>query len=205
MSFVRDLTEITNPSKHARSLITAESHTAKSTHSGKLQIAEGSQPIFVSALVVPSFKDILISVEQMTKAHKALFTSDGVCIQNKGYPNQSAKLIGGCGSDNIYTIPKENVSGTSSLHATPATLIIPENLLLHNTFKNSNPKTIQDFKRIYSNSAAYILNKLKEETKEIYQSCTPCVLGKAKRKPFSDTKKNMMKHSMRCPQIQRGQ
>lgn len=144
MSFVRDLSAITNPRNHVRSLITAEGHTTKSTHAGKLQITDGSQPIFVSALVVPSFKDKLIYVGKMTKVHNILFTNDGVYLQDKCYPNSNAKLIRGRGSDNLYTLQMENISGTSSLHATPATLKAPATLPLHDKFNHSNDKTIQE-------------------------------------------------------------
>ena len=189
MSFVRNLSAITNPTIHVRSLITAEGRTTKSTHMGKLQITPGNRPIFVSALVAPSFKDNFISVGQLTKANNVLFTNEGVFIQDKTYPNATAKLIGGRGSDNLYEISNEIANGTSSLHATPATLKVPPNLPLHNTLNHANPTTIQAFKRQYPNSAAFILNQLRKEKVHNSQSCTPCVIGKAKRKSFAEVKK----------------
>ena len=57
MSFVRNQNAVSNPSKHVRSLIRAEENTTYSTHAGKIQLTNVSQPVFVSALVVPSFKD----------------------------------------------------------------------------------------------------------------------------------------------------
>lgn len=67
------------------SLITEEGNTKKGTYSGNLQITQGSQPIFVSALDVPSLKDNLISVGKMNKEHNIVFTKDGVYLQNKVY------------------------------------------------------------------------------------------------------------------------
>lgn len=76
MSFFRNLSAITNPHKHTRSSITANGNTKKSERAGKLQITQGSQLIFDSALVVPSFKDDLISVARLTKWHNVVSKND---------------------------------------------------------------------------------------------------------------------------------
>lgn len=123
----------------------------------------------------------------MTKAHNVIFTSEGVYLQDKANPDLREKMIGGRSSDNLYTVTKGNVIGTSALHATPATLKVPSNLPLHDTFNHANPKSIQDFKRDYPNSAAYILNQLSIEKQKIGQSCELCIIGKARRNPFKDT------------------
>lgn len=73
MSFVRYYNAIANPSKRVRSLIKAEAYMKNRSHAGKLQITDGNKPLFVSALVVPSFKDTLLSVGQMVKAHNIIF------------------------------------------------------------------------------------------------------------------------------------
>lgn len=179
MPFVKEISAITNPKKHVQSLITAEGHTTKSTHPGKLQITEGNQPISLSALVVSSFKDNLISARQMTKTHNIVFTNEDVYIQGKCNLNSSVRRIGGRGLDTLHTILKEKVIGTSSLHAMSAMLTVPSNLPLHETLNHANPKTIQDLKQLYPNSAAFILNKLQDEKKKNGPSCTPCVIGKA--------------------------
>ena len=67
----------------------------------------------------------------------------------------------------------------------PATLQVPANQNIHDTLNHSNPTGLQDFKRDDPNSAAFILNKLKRE-KKYSQSFVPCVIGKAKRKPFKE-------------------
>lgn len=103
---------ITNPAKLVHSLITTEGHTTKSTHAGKLQITEGSHPMFFSALVVSGFEDNLKSAGKITKAHDVLFTGEGVFLKYNGKPYTSAKLVGGRGPDNLYKFSMENVRCT---------------------------------------------------------------------------------------------
>lgn len=74
----------------------------------------------------------------MTKAKNILFTIDGLYLQDKSNAKLSAKLIGGHSSDNLNTISNKNVMGTSSLHAKPATLKLPPNQSLYDTFNHVN-------------------------------------------------------------------
>lgn len=57
--------------------------------------------MFVSALVVPSFKDNLISVGQLTKTSNVLFTEKGVYLMAKQKVGANANLMLGSGADNL--------------------------------------------------------------------------------------------------------
>lgn len=93
LSFVRDYNAVSNPTKHTRSLITAERNTTKSSHAGKIRLTNENQAVFVPALVVPSFKDHLISVGQINKEHNALLTNEGVYPTAKTKPDANSKFI----------------------------------------------------------------------------------------------------------------
>lgn len=60
MPFVRTNAKITNAKMHVQPLTTAAGVNSHSTHEGKLQVTGGNNPLFFSALVVPSFKGNLM-------------------------------------------------------------------------------------------------------------------------------------------------
>lgn len=105
-----------------RKLKTEDGKRSRSTNSGELQVTNGSQPLLVSALVVPNFKDNLISVGQQNISKNVLFTSNGVYLHKKATYVASSKLIGQRSSDNLYTIPQLGAIGQISLHAAPVTI-----------------------------------------------------------------------------------
>lgn len=161
--------------------MTVERKTSYSTHTGKVQITGGQKSVFVSALVVPSFKDDLISVGRLTKISNVLFAEMGVFLVAKQELGTSAKHIGGNGSDKLYALLSGGITGISSLRATPATLNIPANEKLHKIMIQTNPKSVHELKRQYPNADAYTLNTLGKQKEEVSKSCERRVLGKAKR------------------------
>lgn len=155
MTFVTDSTKLTNAKKHVGLLLTAEGKTSYSTHPVKLYLIEGKTLVIVSALAVLSFKESLISVEQLsTKSNCSLmaFATLMFYLLKKEYTysqdkkvSVSAKMIGGRGSDNFHTLSNECIAGASSLLATPAIIKTPANICLlvfyielHNTMRHSN-------------------------------------------------------------------
>lgn len=172
--------------KHRRSLLPAEGKTSYSIHTKKVQMAGENKPVYVSALVVPNFEDNLISVGQLRKSNNVFFTENGAYLLTKVVVDSNARKIGGSGSDNLYTLSNDNITGNSSLRTTPATLKMPANEELYKTMNHSNPKELQEIKNKYPNSAKYSLKPLSKEKKLKSQSCEACTIGKAKRKPFGN-------------------
>lgn len=62
MKFVREEGNIRTKTKHVRPLTKAGRKTLHSTKEGKLQVTGRNNPLYVSALEVPRFKDNMISV-----------------------------------------------------------------------------------------------------------------------------------------------
>lgn len=94
MAFVRDEEIVRNKIKHVRTLTAVDGSTLHSTKSGKLQITGGSNLIYVSALVVLSVKENLISVGQLTKSHSVLFTNEGVCLLQNSKQSKTQTVLG---------------------------------------------------------------------------------------------------------------
>lgn len=123
----------------------------------------GRNPVLVSALVVPHFKENLISVVQLAKATNILFTSQGVYLLPLTSSTTNATLIGGRGLGNLYTLSTEFVPDTSSMRATFSTLHKPANQELHQTLNHSHPEAIEVFKKSFPNAAAHIINALSKK------------------------------------------
>lgn len=111
-SFVTNEKCIANARKHNTTLLKADGNTSNSTHSGKLQITEGNTPLFLPALVVPNFKDNLISVGQISKSNNILYTEEGVYLMPKDKANRNAKFVGGAShiTCTLYLIVAASVS-----------------------------------------------------------------------------------------------
>lgn len=165
--------------------------------SGSLKVTIGRHPVFVKALVVPTFKDNLTRVGKYTKANNILFTVKGMYLQPKDAPNSSPTLIGRRGSDNLYKLPNISDIGQSSLHATSeiisdrpitpsdakylglhktlnyanlksVTLFDTKQLGLHETLNHANnSKPFQEFRKIFSKSSQIIIDNLEEEKKDV--------------------------------------
>lgn len=165
MLFVIKYKEISHLSKHIRYLITAEGNIIKSSHAGKILLTTGIQPVFVSALVVPSFKDNLISVGGMTKGQNVLFTNKEVYLSEKTLLSAYAKFIGGRGSDNLYNLSREYPGGTSSLHANQ------QSLRYQLMYRYTKPSTTQTPKQ-YRNSRSLTYTRFHSSSTTLEKKAT---------------------------------
>lgn len=192
VSFVNDPNMLSKPRKHKAKISTADGH-AFTQSLGKFKLTNGNEPIFVSALSAPSFKHTLVSIGQLAQKHDVVFTKDSCYLITPSDAPSSASVIGIRGSDNLYRLKELPDPLIGDRLSTPTSVAVPavapavKDLSTHTTMNHSSEDKLAWFDKEYPDAMKYIR---KHGHNVGLSSCKPCVIGKARRKPFTNSSSN---------------